>query len=116
MVLLVVRKAGLDRTKSFDYNLFYFKQHGVLPLFAILHILLYPFESRLESSFVALVRLLKILVELKNTLILRIDGVVGQVHIQISKVLRSRILIFICSKTCQALFEQVYSHRVNRKD
>jgi hypothetical protein len=55
VVLLVVLKAGLDRTESLDDNLLDFEKHGILSLFAALHVLFYPLKSRLESPFVALV-------------------------------------------------------------
>lgn len=55
VVLLVVLKAGLDRTESLDDDLLDFEKHGILSLFAVLHVLFYPLKSRLESPFVALV-------------------------------------------------------------
>lgn len=81
-------------------------EHHPLRLpFAIFKVLADPLQDRGEGALVAGVDLLEILVELEHALVLRIDGIIGQMHEQIRQVLLAGCLVCLCAESGEAFLE-----------
>ena len=103
--LQIMLQRGLHSAKSPNYDLLDLQHHPFRLPFAVFKVLTDPLQDRGEGALVAGVDLLEILIELEDALVLRIDGIVGQMHEQIRQVLLAWRLVGLCAESGEAFLE-----------
>lgn len=104
------------RYESLDDKLLYPVHHLVALLLAVIVIVNDVVENRGKCALMALIGIIDALVELKLSLILRVDGVVGEMHEHVLEVVLVRLLVGICRETCHALAEEINLQRFDREE